>query len=657
MNESPAHFPYSLPYDDAPVDISFVFADEKPAGKHGFLTIDKDRFVFEDGTPGRFWGTNFNSGANFPEHDYAERVARRLARFGQNIVRFHQMDAPWSNPNIFQFHKGKRLENTRRLDPDSMDRLDYLVHCLKREGIYVYMDMITYRRFRSGDGVPNAHRLSYSAKPYSIFDKRMIELQQEFNEQLWTHVNPYTGLAYKDDPAVVLTEITNESDLFSKRGVLNERLEPYYGDLCARYRTWTEQNGVTPQATIDFESDDGGMLDFLSSVQKEYYHQIYDHLRSIGVRIPVAGTNWTINAHLLACDAEMDFTDGHAYWWDFSRGDQRNFRNDPMTTSRDNLLNTLTSRRVLGQPYFVSEWDVPWPNEYRAEVTLLTAAAGAMQGWGGFAIHTYRYHNEPTDKIGRDVVLGGSFYRGIFDSFNDPAKFGLFYHAALLFRRADVRESSQTVGLDPRDADNPYSTPTLPLLTEHCRAGFVLPGHEPGDARMVPPDTPVVSDAEGAVRSETGELFRDFSKGYGWIDSPRTKAIYGFVAKADTIALNGVKLTCETDFATIAMSSLTDDPIGKADNLLLTAVGRADNTDVKYNEEHTVQLDCGRGPILVQSIVADIEIETEVAGLEVKAIDPLGFVTWTVPAEYRDGLLRFRIGDKLPSLYYLIQAM
>ncbi|MBD3238982.1 MAG: hypothetical protein GF331_00245 [Chitinivibrionales bacterium] len=122
-----------------------------------------------------------------------------------------------------------------------------------------------------------------------------------------------------------------------------------------------------------------------------------------------------------------------------------------MMTSRDNLLNTLTSRRVLGKPYFVSEWDVPWPNEYRAEVPLLTAAAGAMQGWGGFAIHTYRYHNEPTDKIGRDVVLGGSFYRGIFDSFNDPAKFGLFYHAALLFRRADVRESTQTVGLDLRE--------------------------------------------------------------------------------------------------------------------------------------------------------------------------------------------------------------
>ena len=35
------------------------------------------------------------------------------------------------------------------LDPESMERLDYLIYCLKREGIYVYLDMLTSRKFRS----------------------------------------------------------------------------------------------------------------------------------------------------------------------------------------------------------------------------------------------------------------------------------------------------------------------------------------------------------------------------------------------------------------------------------------------------------------------------------------------------------------------------
>ena len=52
---------YTLPWDDAPVDISFVFENEKPAGIHGFVTQKEDTFVFEDGTEARFWGTNFIS--------------------------------------------------------------------------------------------------------------------------------------------------------------------------------------------------------------------------------------------------------------------------------------------------------------------------------------------------------------------------------------------------------------------------------------------------------------------------------------------------------------------------------------------------------------------------------------------------------------------
>ena len=42
--------PYTLPWDDMPIDLSFIYEKEKPAGKHGFLKVEGDRFVFEDGT-------------------------------------------------------------------------------------------------------------------------------------------------------------------------------------------------------------------------------------------------------------------------------------------------------------------------------------------------------------------------------------------------------------------------------------------------------------------------------------------------------------------------------------------------------------------------------------------------------------------------------
>jgi hypothetical protein len=235
--------PYVLPWEDAPLDLSFLYEDERPAGKHGFVRVREANLVFENGTEARFWGTCFNSGANFPSHEHGEKTARRLAKFGVNMMRCHQMDAEWSTPNIFQFTRGQRRNDSRSLDPESMDRFDYLVHCLKEQGIYIYMDNLTYRRFKPGDGVDAVDGLTPAAKPYSCFDPRLIELQKEFCAQLWCHVNPYTGLAYKDDPAVALTEIANENDVF----VFKTVLEPYRTRLEERYRAWAE---AQPQAEV-----------------------------------------------------------------------------------------------------------------------------------------------------------------------------------------------------------------------------------------------------------------------------------------------------------------------------------------------------------------------------------------------------------------------
>ncbi|MBQ2827415.1 MAG: hypothetical protein IJF13_09325, partial [Clostridia bacterium] len=135
------YIPFPAYPDLAPLDISYIFEDEKPAGKHGFLTVNGDEFCFEDGTSVRFWGTNLNGGANFPEKPYAEKLAKRLAAYGCNIVRLHQMDSEWATPNIYQFTKGRRMKDTTTYDPESFDRLDYLIYCLKKEGIYVYLDM------------------------------------------------------------------------------------------------------------------------------------------------------------------------------------------------------------------------------------------------------------------------------------------------------------------------------------------------------------------------------------------------------------------------------------------------------------------------------------------------------------------------------------
>ncbi|MFA7491235.1 MAG: cellulase family glycosylhydrolase [Mariniphaga sp.] len=659
-NKPKKTIPYTLPWNDMPIDLSFVYAKDKPAGKHGFLKVEGDKFVFENGTEGRFWGTNFNSAQCFPSHEHSEKVAKRLAKVGINMVRFHQLDGEWSTPNIFQFSRGENKDNTQSFDPESMDRLDYLIYCLKKEGVYVYMDLLTYRRFKTGDGVEVANKLGDAAKPYSTYNRRLIELQKKFNADLWTHINPYTKLAYKDEPAIVLTEITNECDLWSQ----NVTVEPYRTELEDLYRDWAFQNKVkVGESNVVFNKEDADIQKFFIDVTTAYYKEMIAHMRDIGVKIPVAGTNWTRNAAHLTAQVVADFTDSHAYYYNFGLwGDgSKRFMNASMTGSMQNMIPGLAFYKVQDKPFFVSEWDNPWPNEWRAESSLLLAAAGAMQGWGGFAIHTYRYTlDENVDMIAKPLTgdaLNGVYYRGgLFDTFNDPAKFGLFYHAALIMRRGDVSPAEKTLNVKLENLQQKQGKALL-LTAEKHKVETVLPDMTPKGDIIVSTDEEVVELDKKEVLSDTKELYRNLNKKIGWIDSPRTKAIYGFVGKEDNIKLNDVNFEVKTDFATIAISSLNDKPINVSGNMLLTAVGRAENTNSKYNNEHTQVLDVGEGPILVEVIEATIEINTNKKNLRVMSVNPQGLITGYMPSEYQDGVFRFEIGKEFQSMYYLIQEM
>ena len=313
--------PYPFFHEDVPIDISFLFESEKPAGKHGFLKVSGRDFVFEDGTKVKFWGTNFNGAGCFPEHDYAKKLAKRLAKIGINIVRMHQLDSEWHTPNIFSFTKGKRVTEAH-LDPESIDRLDFLIKCLKDEGIYVYMDMFTYRRFRSDEGVEKARVIGDAAKPYACFNRRLIDLQKEFSTEFWTHKNPYTDLKYCDDPVIVLAEIANENELFFKSEAFDYE-EPYKSDFIARFDAWLKSKGILRDLSdlkVSSATDDQ-LLDFKLDLQKAYFKEMYDHMRADGVKIPITGTNWVRTVDVYKSHEEMDYLDAHPYFYDFRWGE------------------------------------------------------------------------------------------------------------------------------------------------------------------------------------------------------------------------------------------------------------------------------------------------------------------------------------------------
>ena len=656
---------YTFHWDDAPLDISPLFADEIPAGKHGFLKTEKESFTFEDGTKGKFWGVLINSAACFPEHSAADKVARRLAKFGVNMVRLHQFDAEWATPNIFQFSKGTLLESTRRLDPESLDRFDYLIHALEKEGIYIFMDLLVYRTFKEKDGLENVYALSPNgAKPYSCFVPEIIELQKEYAGQLLGHTNPYTGKSLADDPGMALVAVTNENDMFNQPFPVTA--EPYRTILLNKFRTWAKTHAPETEVPEDYSFDfrsrepDETILRFYHDVQKEYYDTMFAYLRSIGVKAPITGNTWSRGLTLVSALQDTDFTCSNVYW-DLWRDTGHN---KDLLKERREVFGMVPSKvRMENKPLVISEWDMVWPNEWRAESPLLVSSMGAFQGWGGMNLHTYRYRSSPADCMG-GTVLGGIGYRKNFETFMDPAKFGLFYAASLMFRRGDVAQARETqvIALEEKDVFNPvhgmanHNMPNIEsmLNCEKHRTEIRLPKSPVPDDAIGPDDPGPAAADEKEVLSDTQELYRNWERGTGWIDTARSKSVFGTFRPGEKITLKGAEFTFNGGFATVTLSSLSGEDLKEARLILITAVGRADNSGAVYNPSHTERISMGHGPVIFEVIEGKIRMESSVPSMKLWSIDPDGAYTGEVPSTFKDGFREFVLGETYPSIYYLL---
>lgn len=180
---------------------------DAPAGKGGYVTVKDAHFVKSDGSRLRLWGVNIASTSCFPPKDQAPRIAEDLARLGFNIARFHHLDADWGQCLFIS-----KTNHTRAFDTNNLDRLDFFIAELKKRGIYTSLTMNVHRHFKEGDGVRDWKLLGIG-KGATYFNPRLIELQHEFTRNLLTHRNPYTGLDYRHEPALITVEMVNENSL------------------------------------------------------------------------------------------------------------------------------------------------------------------------------------------------------------------------------------------------------------------------------------------------------------------------------------------------------------------------------------------------------------------------------------------------------------
>lgn len=250
-DEFPPMFPFVISYDGPDNASSVAHLLDAPAGKHGFVRVEGGHFVTDAG-PIRFHATNLTGPANFPPHEAADKLASRLARLGINCVRLHFMDTWYVNfmTEPTQAILADDTHTQRNLDPKQLEKLDYMIAAFKKRGIYVNMNLHVGRTLDERDGFVNSKGLPWANKGVGQFVPRMIELQKEYAEKLLTHVNPYTGNAYRNEPCVAMIEISNEDSLMSyyHNGFFDQMQDPYAEELRRQWNAWLHRTYASAEA-------------------------------------------------------------------------------------------------------------------------------------------------------------------------------------------------------------------------------------------------------------------------------------------------------------------------------------------------------------------------------------------------------------------------
>ena len=227
--EAPRIFPFAMEGENLP-DLWTLTGTRETAGAGGFLSAKGANFVDEQGRKRRFFGVNLYGPAALPEKADAPAMAERFARWGINAVRIFPQYT-WQRRVDQDFSKG--------IDPELLDRFDWLFFQLKQRGISADMNLHSART--AGYRFKDFKQTMKENKGLDNFDPTFILHQKEFIRTVFNHVNPYTGLAYRDDPAVMTWEINNECSLAIAwfQWNMEDKLTPYFKrELERQFRDW-----------------------------------------------------------------------------------------------------------------------------------------------------------------------------------------------------------------------------------------------------------------------------------------------------------------------------------------------------------------------------------------------------------------------------------
>ena len=663
------------------LDFSRLGLTDAPAGKHGRVVSKGPHFEFENkpGLPQRFYGVNLCFSANYLEPNDAARLAARLARTGYNALRLHH-------------HDGGLVEGSpdgTTLNPQNLARLDALMAACISNGIYVTTDLYVSRPvpWRSV-GIDRDGKIEMNAFKVlvPVHDGAMENLKA-FTRQLLTHVNPYTGRRYADEPALAWLAMINEGNFGNYLSEMRDI--PEWQQAWAKWLA--ERQAKEPQAYAGIPATLPGSIYesnrhttafvlFLKDTEDRMITRLKVFLRDeINCRALVTDRSaWTNHASDQVPRSELfDYVDDHFYvdhpefierpWALPSKCANVNpIRNEAM--GAQNVVFT----RLLDKPFTITEYNYSGPGRFRGVGGIVTGTMGALQDWSGIWRFTFSHSRE-------SLLQPDGYAMNYFDMAADPLSLAAERASLCLFLRGDLAPLKQTYALVLPKNDVLQMRDRMPMNFTDWRwlAWFARLGTQVADAPAANvtwsgrfPDVYATPSAEirkllaadpAASLPPAGDGAVSLDREYGTfvLKTPRTCG--GFTEKGIVDAGDLIFDVGETA-ATVWISSLDSAPIQESPRLLLTHLTDVQNSGIRYAQQSRKTLLAWGGlPHLARNGKAEIRLAVKPAkAYKVYALSTGGRRVAKIPARVVKGRLAFTAAvdgrpDSATLLYEIVK--
>lgn len=626
----------------------------------GRVIIKDGHFVFEKNPAQR---VRFLADALTPHvdlmklsHEEIEALAAEMRRNGYNMLRTHFLD---------QGLMGGASEDLE-FNKEMLDRIDYLIFCMKKNGIYWNFDCMTsWIGYTPGNPMKkNDPKTGFKARIY--YDSEVRRNWRGGVEKFLCHVNPYTGKRLVDDPVLVMAVAFNEQEFgfwrdFDTAWFLprwREFLKKKYGTVENLHKAWQKDSAkfksfdeIPCMTGYDRNYSNVDAAEFLAPIEEEMLNWYETQMKEIGFKGYLVNYNCGKSQffNYLRKDSPlvaMNHYHAHPSNW-ISKHSFISQKSAIGTGAQ--VFRNFMGTRLFGKPFVITEHNFVFWNRYRYEQGFVIGGYSAFQDFDALTCHGSPVSLRPVNDIQS------------FGIWMDPIAKASEFLTFFLFIRGDLSPAAQSIRIRAQKSDcfsesavagglsSEQSFPSLLTglsieCTENLKdqlplrpgeiayklgatnsvlvnnAGYSSTSDNPvaniseillhlRKASILKPDNR--SDGKNVFETSNSEILLDKSKNFMQINTPRFQGICAMKGTSAQLSEFGViKMSRDGNLALVSIDAMKG--IAESGKMMLVYATNALNSDMEFTSDDMISLlNCGHGPTLIEQGAFTVSVKNK----------------------------------------------